>query len=130
MYHSGSGFAQDTLRAPAQEGNLAHPTFPGEAGEDGADVGTVGTAPEETHGVRAEVERVEDGTVLVDMHSALGAASRNHVGPNGHGSGSTRSRHPLPVAVRGRWELCLLARQRCWVLLGLPAVGDGNCYSQ
>jgi len=126
MHHSGSRFAQGTAPAPAQEGSLVYPTGPGAAGVDGVD--TVHNVQGEMHGARGEVERVEGGRILVaGMYS--GVASRNHVEPIGHGSGSTYSRHPLPVVVRGQGGLCLHARQRCWVLLG-PVGVERNCHSQ
>jgi len=126
MHCSGSRFAQGTAPAPAQEGSLVYPTGPGAAGVDGVD--TVHNVQGEMYGARGEVERVEGGRVpVVDMYS--GVASRNHVEPIGHGSGSTYSRPPLPVAVRGQGGLCLHARQRCWVLLG-PVGVERNCHSQ
>jgi len=79
----------------------------GAAGVDGED-GTVDNAQEGMHGARAAAV---DGMVPADTHSE--AVSRKHVGSIGHGSGSTCSRHPFPVAVRGERDLCLSARQHC-----------------
>lgn len=60
-----------------------------------------------------------DDMVPVDKDSE--AVSHKHVESIGHGSGSTCSRHPFPVAVREQRDLCLSARQHCWVPLALAA---------
>lgn len=124
MCRSGSDFAQGTLQAPvpAQGGSLAYPTCPGGAGVDEMGAGTVDSDREEMHGAWA-VEDVEGGKLLADTH--LGVASRSHVQ---HGSGSTRSQHQLPVAVRRQRDLCLCAHQRCWT--PLKEVAASSYYSQ
>src|SRR6267142_2696680 len=106
MHHSGSGFAQDTLQALAQEGSLVYPTCPGAVGVDGWDAGTVDSVQGEMRGARAEAGAVE------------------------HGYCSTCSRHLLPVAVRAQWSLWLDARQHCWVSLERAAAAEGSCCSQ
>ena len=109
------------------QGNLAHSTRPDEAGADGRDAGTGGNVREAMHGAWAAVVDVH-GMVQEDTHWEE-AMSRNHVGPLEHGSGSTHSRHPHPVAVqvqpvRGQ-RLC--ARQCCYWQTGSAA---RSCCSQ
>ena len=91
---------------------------------DGRDAGTEGNVREAMHGAWAVAVGV-NGMVQEDMH--WGAVSRNHVGALEHGSDSTRSRHPLPVAVQAERGQCLCARQCCYSQTGLVA---GSCYSQ
>jgi hypothetical protein len=99
MRHSGSCSARGTLRARAR-GNLAHSMCFVGAGADGMHVGTEGNVREAMRGAWA----VEGERGTVDTH--WGVVSRNHVGPLEHGFGSTRSRHPLPVAVQGEQGQC------------------------
>lgn len=123
MCHSGSGFAQGTLRVRVQ-GNLAQSTCPDEAGVDGRGAGTGHNVREAMHGAWVAVVGVH-GMVQEDTH--WGAVSRKHVGPPEHGFGSTRSRHPLPVAVQAERGRCLCARQCCYSQTGLAA---RSCCSQ
>jgi hypothetical protein len=98
------------------QGNLAHSTCPDEAGVDGRDAGS--NVREAMHGAWAVVVGVH-GMVQEDTH--WGAVSRNHAGPVEHGSGSTRSRHPVQVAVQAERGQCLCARQCCYSQTGLAA---------
>jgi hypothetical protein len=122
MRHSGPGFAQGTLRAWVR-GNLAHSTCPDEAGVDGRDAGTERNVREAMYGAWA-VEVDVHGMVQEDTH--WGAVSRNHVGAL-RGSGSTRSRHPLPVAVQAERARYLHAHQCCYSQTGFVA---GSCCSR
>lgn len=111
MRHFGLGFAQGTLRAPAQERSLAQAMCLGAAVVDGADVGTEHSGQEVMRDARGEVGHVGDGKRWAGMDS--GAASHNYggLGLVEYGSGSTYSRHPL--AVQKRWGLCSLANPHC-----------------
>jgi hypothetical protein len=120
MRHSGSGFAQGTLRARVQ-GNLAYPTCPDEAGVDGRDAGTEGNVREAMHGAWAVVVDAH-GMVQEDTHWGV---SRN-VEPLEHGFGSTRLRHPHPVAVQAERGRRSCARQCCYSSMGFA----GSCCSQ
>ena len=124
MRHSGSDFAQGTLRARVQ-GNLAHSTCPDEAGVDGTDAGTEGNVREAMHGAWAVV-RV-DGMVQVQEDTHWGAVSRNHVEALERGFGNTHSPHLVPVAVQAERGRCLRARQCCYSQTGLAA---RSCCSQ
>lgn len=112
MHRFGSGFAQGTLRGAAREGSLARATCPGAAGVDGADADTEDSGQEVMRDAR-EVERVEDGKGLVGMDSGAALYNYGVLGPVEYGSGSTYSRHPLPVAVQKRWGLCSHAHPHC-----------------
>ena len=111
MRHFGLGFAQGTLRAPAQEHSLAQAMCPGAAVVDGADVGTEHNGQEVMRDARGEVGHVGDGKRSVGMDS--GAASHNYggLGLVEYGSDSTYSRHPLTV--QERWGLYSLANPHC-----------------
>jgi hypothetical protein len=67
MNHSGSGFAQGTLRARVQR-NLVHSTCPDEAGVHGRDAGTEGNVREAMHGAWAVVVVGVHGMVQEDTH--------------------------------------------------------------
>lgn len=123
MRHSGSGFAQGTLREWVQ-GNLARSTCPDEAGVDERDAGTEGNVREAMHGGWAVVVHV-DGMVQEDTQR--GAVFRNHVGLLEHGFDSTRSRHPLLVAVQAERGRCSCARHCCYSQTEFAA---GSCCSQ
>jgi hypothetical protein len=106
------------------QGNLARSTCPDEAGVDGKDAGTEGNVRGVMHGAWAVVAVGVHGMVQEDTH--WGAVSRNHVGPLAHGFGSTRSRHPHPVAVEAERGRRLSARQCCYS----QTVSVGSCCSQ
>jgi hypothetical protein len=107
------------------QGNLARSTCPDGAAVDGTDVGTEGNVREAMHGAWAVVVVGVHGMVQEDTH--WGAVSHNHVGPLEHGFGSTRSPHPLPVAVQVERDQCSCARQCCCLQTGLAA---DSCCSQ
>jgi len=113
MHRFGLGFAQGTLREAAREGSSAWATCPGAAGVDGADADTEDSGQEVMRGAREEAERVEDGKGPVGMDSGAALCNYGVLGPVEYGSGSTHSRHPLPVAVQKQWGLCSLARPHC-----------------
>jgi hypothetical protein len=100
-----------------------HSMCPDEAGVDGTDVGT-GNVREAMHGAWAVVVGVH-GMAQEDTH--WGVVSRKHVVPLEHGFGSTRSRHPHPVAVQAERGQYLCARQCCYSQTGLAA---GSCRSR
>lgn len=124
MCHSGSGFAQGTLRARVQ-GNLARSTWP-DVAVDGTDAGT-DNVREAMYGAWAVVVVGVHGMVQEDTHWGVGAVSRNHVGPLEHGFGSTRSLHPHLVAVQAERDRRLCARQCCYSQTGLAV---RNCCSR
>ena len=113
MHCFDSGFAQGTLRGPVRQGSLAQATCPGAAGVGGADADTEDSGQGVMRDARGEVERVEDGKESVGMDSGAALCNYGVLGSVECGSGSTYSRHPLPVAVQERWGLCSLAHPHC-----------------